>query len=103
MRVPPAPCRATRSTESSGARRIVACAGQDFGGIVVVGAAVPGEERGGDVAVSEDGSPWSLREASLVPASEDPPEEDSHASHHSHAYELSPPRAPALIGLRAAI
>lgn len=53
------------------------------------------------VAVSEDGTPWSLREASLLPASDDDaPLEKARGSgqrgsgQHEQAYELSPPRAP---------
>src|SRR5262249_25451882 len=40
------------------------------------------------VAVSEDGTPWSLREASLVPGGESSPEEDGSGEHHARAYEL---------------
>jgi GTP-binding protein HflX len=45
------------------------------------------------VGVSDEGTPWSLREANLVPADEDPLEEDA-SEHHLPPYEVSPPRAP---------
>src|SRR5205823_6196208 len=45
------------------------------------------------VAAADDGTPWSLREASLVPGDEDA-EAAGGAGQHAHAYELTPPKAP---------
>jgi GTP-binding protein HflX len=46
------------------------------------------------VSVSEDGTPWSLREAHLVPAGGDALAEEAASAHHAAPYEVSPPRAP---------
>jgi GTP-binding protein HflX len=45
------------------------------------------------VAVSDEGSPWSLREANLIPAEDDLADTAAN-EHHLPAYEVSPPRAP---------
>ena len=44
-------CERPRMSLDDRSGRIVACARQNFGGIICVGAAVPGEQCGGDVAL----------------------------------------------------
>lgn len=46
------------------------------------------------VSVSEDGSPWSLREAHLLPLGEDQLASEEASQHHAAPYEISAPRAP---------
>lgn len=46
------------------------------------------------VSVSEDGTPWSLREAHLLPAGEDELRAEEASEHHAAPFEISGPKAP---------
>ncbi|HZU98616.1 MAG TPA: GTPase HflX [Planctomycetota bacterium] len=46
------------------------------------------------VSVSDEGTPWSLREAHLLPASEEELASEDASEHHAAAYLVSDPKAP---------